>query len=381
MSASFASCLLIYSFYNSKFKGIKQTAYAFILSGSAFLLIGLRSYIPDILSIVLSNTLLVLSFFLIHLGFVYFYQFDSRVVKQFHAVLILSMTLFSCFFTYIDNSVNARIIVISFIVAMQSFYIMRTLLSIRNIANLTLALAYSLFAVFFIFRGLATLFQSPLADFMKGGLLHAISVIIFELLVFATTFGFVWIVSHRVQSALSEQASHDPLTKVLNRRALEEVVNTESSKSLCNDLPMSVIMLDIDHFKCINDSYGHGRGDCVLIKVAEILMSNTRQYDSVSRIGGEEFIILLPNTLIENAKKIAENLRLKISENDYSLDVDDVIKVTASFGVTECNFKNDKWSKILERVDSGLYQAKSAGRNTVIACNSNNQDADTVSAG
>lgn len=381
MNMSFAACLLIYAFYNSKFQGIKQTAYAFMISGSAFLLIGLRGYIPDLLSIILPNTLLIFSVSLIHLGFVYFYQFDSHLIKRFHGLLILCVTLLLCYFTYIENSVNARISVISFIVSFQSIFIVKTLLSAHNRANLTLAVGYSLFAVFFLIRAVLTLFEDPLTDFMKAGLLHGLSVVVFELLVAVTTFGVVWIVSHRVQRILSDQASHDPLTKVLNRRALEEVVNTELSRSLRHNLPMSIIMLDIDHFKRINDSYGHGQGDHVLIQVAEVLTRNTRQYDSVARIGGEEFIILLPDTSIAQAKLMAEKLRRKIAEHDYKVQVNDSIEVTASFGVTERESEKDNWLKILERADNGLYQAKSAGRNTVIVCNSNNQDADPISAG
>lgn len=381
MNMSFAACLLIYAFYNSKYQGIKQAAYAFMLSGSAFLLIGLRGYIPDFLSIILPNLLLILSVSLIHLGFVYFYQFDSRVIKRFHGLLILCVTLLLCYFTYIENSVNTRIFIISFIVSLQAIFIVKTLLSAHNRANLTLAVAYVLFALFFLTRAVLTLFEDPLSDFMQAGFLHSISIIVFELFVAVTTFGFVWIVSHRVQRTLSDQASYDPLTKVLNRRALEEVVNTELSRSLRHGIPMSVMMLDIDHFKRINDSYGHGQGDHVLMQVAAVLTKNTRQYDSVARIGGEEFIILLPDTSIAQAKLMAEKLRIKIAEHDYKVQVDDAIKVTASFGITERGSEKDNWLKILERADSGLYQAKAAGRNAVIVCNSNNQDADPISAG
>lgn len=380
MSASFAACLLVYASYNSKFLGIKQTAYAFLLSGCAFLLIGFRGYVPDAISIILSNSLLVLSIAYIHLGFVYFYQFEPHKVKQFHGILTLLMTLLACIFTYLEDSVNARIIAVSLIVSMQCIYISKTLLSAHNWANITLSIGYLLFALFFFIRATLTLFEDPLSDFMQAGFLHSLSIVIFELLVAVTAFGFVWIVSHRVQMILSDQASHDPLTKVLNRRALEEVVNTELSRSIRNHLPLSLIMLDIDHFKHVNDTYGHGQGDNVLVQLAEVLMRNTRQYDSIARIGGEEFIILLPETTIDQANTMAENLRLKIAEHNYSSQ-NEVIKVTASFGITELGLEKDSWLKILERADKGLYKAKTSGRNRVIMCNADNQDADPINAG
>ena len=381
MSASFGACLLIYSAYNSQFRGIRQTAYAFFMSGIAFLLIGLRNYIPDFLSIVLPNTLLTLSMASIHLGFIYFYQLDTRLMRQFHGVMLLTMASSAVYFNYVQHSVNARIIAISFIIGFQCLYIMRTLLTAHNKANFTIGISYLAFAIFFIIRGILTFTQDSIDDFMTSGLMHAISIIVYELLVAVTSFGVVWIVSYKVQRALIEQASHDPLTKVLNRRALENIINVEHSRSLRSNVSMSVIMLDIDHFKRINDVFGHGRGDEVLVEVANILTNNTRKYDSIARFGGEEFIILLPDTALDKAQVIAENLRNKIAENDFNFNPEDGIQVTASFGATECNLQRDGWLTILERADHGLYQAKADGRNRVVVCSAKNQDAEPLITG
>lgn len=378
MSLSLAACLLVYSTYHSEFKGVKQTAYAFIISSIASLLIVIRSYSPDILFSVLPNSLFVLSMAFIHLGFVYFYRFDECKVKRFHGVMLVAMVALSLFFTYVDNNVNARIAVLSFVVSIQCFYIMRTLLKGHNKANLTIAISYLLFSLFFLVRGFLTLTEDPIEDFMEAGLMHSLSVVVYELLVAVTSFGMVWIVSYSVQRVLLEQASHDPLTKVLNRRALESTIDTEHARSLRNDSPLSVIMLDIDHFKRINDRFGHARGDEVLIEIASVLTKNTRPYDSIARFGGEEFIILLPNTSVDQAELIAENLRMKVAEHDYNFKPEDAIKVTASFGVTECNLVKEGWLNILERADNGLYKAKAEGRNKVVVHNANNDDADIL---
>lgn len=375
ISVSFASCLWIYSSHHSQFKGIRSVACAFFISSSAFLLMGLRSYIPDFLSILLPNILLVLSMSLIHCGFVSFYQLNNRIVQLFHGIMLLVMMVLATYFTYIDNNVNARIVLISFIVSLQCLYIMRTLFRVHHKANLAIALSFLLFAAFFALRGFLTLSEDSLTDFMAAGLIHSVSVFVYELIVVITSFGMVWIVSYKVQRVLAKQASHDPLTKVLNRRALEEIVNTEHSRSLRNGVPLSIIMLDIDHFKLINDRYGHGRGDDVLVEIANILVENTRQYDCIARFGGEEFIILLPNTSLNEANIIAEGLRLKIAEYEFDLNTEGCLKVTASFGVSEFDLLKDGWLNVLERADSGLYEAKETGRNKVIVFNSNNQDA------
>ncbi len=380
MSLSFAGCLLIYSTYHSQFRGIKPIAYGFFISSSAFLLMGLRNYVPDFLSILLPNLLLVLSMAFIHVGFVYFYQFEARVIKLFHATMLLAMAMLATYFTYIENNVNARIVIISFFLAFQCLYIVGTLLRVHNKANFTIVACYLLFIIFFVVRGVLTLSADPLYDFMNAGLIHSLSIVFYELLVAITSFGMVWIVSLRVQGILMEQASHDPLTKVLNRRALENIIDLEHSRSLRDSIPLSVIMLDIDHFKRINDRYGHARGDEILVDIANVLINNTRPYDSVARFGGEEFIILLPNTSIDKAKIIAEHLRLKIENHDYNFNENDAVEVTASFGATECDLVKDGWLQILKRVDSGLYHAKAAGRNRVIVYNTNNPDADLFGA-
>lgn len=375
MSVSFSACLLIYSAYHSQFNGIKQTAYGFLISSCAFLLMGFRNYIPDFLSILVPNILLVISMAFIHLGLVNFYKFDARMVQRFHGLIILVMAVLATYFTYFDNNVNARIVTISFFVGSQCFFIMKTLLRVHHKANLTIAASYLAFGLFFMTRGFLTLLENPLDDFMQAGLLHSLSIVVYELLVAVTSFGVVWIVSYNVQRSLTKQASHDPLTKVLNRRALENIVNTEHSRSLRNNASLSVIMLDIDHFKLINDRHGHGKGDDVLVEIANVLLENTRQYDSIARFGGEEFIILLPNTALSEANIIAETLRLKIENHEFNLTAKSSLKITASFGVSEFDLIKDGWLNVLERADRGLYQAKATGRNKVIVFNSNNQDA------
>ena len=180
--------------------------------------------------------------------------------------------------------------------------------------------------------------------------------------------------------ALRNLAYIDSLTGLHNRRYFFEQVSIHRRQQLRDGSKSVIILLDIDHFKRINDRYGHARGDEILVDIANVLINNTRPYDSVARFGGEEFIILLPNTSIDKAKIIAEHLRLKIENHDYNFNENDAVEVTASFGATECDLVKDGWLQILKRVDSGLYHAKAAGRNRVIVYNTNNPDADLFGA-
>lgn len=162
-----------------------------------------------------------------------------------------------------------------------------------------------------------------------------------------------------LEQKLYIEAVTDALTTLYNRKFIEEVLSTERNKAILYGDTFSIIFLDLDDFKKINDIYGHEMGDKVLKEIAKILKENLRTTDVVGRWGGEEFIIILRNTKLKDAITLAEILRKKIS--DYSIDK---VWVTASFGVTEY-FPREEIGETLKRVDSALYKAKMAGKNCV----------------
>lgn len=162
-----------------------------------------------------------------------------------------------------------------------------------------------------------------------------------------------------LEQKLYIEAFTDGLTTLYNRRFIEEILSTERDKAILYGEPFSIIFLDLDDFKKINDTYGHEVGDKVLKEIAKILKENLRATDILGRWGGEEFIIILKNTKLKDAINLAEILRKKISE--YNIDK---ILVTASFGVTEY-FPREEIMKTLKRVDLALYKAKMAGKNCV----------------
>jgi diguanylate cyclase (GGDEF)-like protein len=385
VSLSFGICLIMYSRHYPQFRGISTLGCAFIISSSGFLLIGFRSYIPDFFSIIIPNVLLVVSMALVHLGFSTFYEFNKISIKLFHLFMLVCIFFSAMVFTYLDNNTNVRIVIISLIISTQCVYIMRTLLIAyqdnHHKANLMIAVSFLIFATFFALRALITLSEKPLINFMDAGILHSLSIIIYQFVVIISSFGLVWLVSHKIHKILKEQATHDPLTQVFNRRALEEIINVEHSRSLRNQSPLSVVMLDIDYFKRLNDRYGHSVGDQVLVTIAALLVNNTRGYDSIARFGGEEFIILLPNTTVDKAQVIAEKLREKVENHEYLIKDNRDVDITASFGVTSCELASEPWASVLDRCDSALYLAKESGRNRVIVLNDDNQDADKASAG
>ncbi len=152
----------------------------------------------------------------------------------------------------------------------------------------------------------------------------------------------------------------DKLTGVFNRVKLDDVLETELKRSVRFRQPLSVIMLDIDHFKQVNDTHGHQAGDMILSEMAGLLRANTRETDILGRWGGEEFMIICPQTDINGSKTLATNLCRIIEQHIFPI----VHHKTASFGVT-VNQPGDQAENLVARADAGLYAAKHAGRNQV----------------
>jgi len=159
---------------------------------------------------------------------------------------------------------------------------------------------------------------------------------------------------------LSQLASTDKLTGAWNRRRLEEALVSEMDRLKRYDHPLSMLILDIDFFKKVNDVYGHIVGDQVLVTLAKVLQSNLRASDTLTRWGGEEFVVLCPDTILGTVTMLAERLRENVAKAPFS----EVGQVTISVGVAEC-MVDEAWEDWFKRADAALYRAKEGGRNQV----------------
>ncbi len=186
----------------------------------------------------------------------------------------------------------------------------------------------------------------------------------FSRISFAANLASIAIENRKVRKELEFRAYFDFLTGLPNRRYFIEQSELEISRKLRYGGSLSLIMFDIDHFKILNDKFGHKMGDLVLQKIAEITRSVLRDIDIIGRIGGEEFAILLPQTDISEAKNIAERLRIEISKGIVKTDKVEITNFTASFGVV-LDTKNKSIDELLVSADNALYQAKNSGRNRV----------------
>jgi len=191
--------------------------------------------------------------------------------------------------------------------------------------------------------------------------------------------GYVFVIrdaskQHDAHISLVKDAQTDPLTGLFNRRGLESSVGDQAMISSSAGPLVCWIMMDIDHFKRVNDTYGHSVGDDVLRQVARLLKNSAREGDIVARIGGEEFLIMLPGVSLVTALVAAERLRHQIQDQKL-ISGSDQIQVTASFGVAE-QACGERWAKTVVAADEALSRAKASGRNRSVTAENRSQHID-----
>jgi two-component system cell cycle response regulator len=167
------------------------------------------------------------------------------------------------------------------------------------------------------------------------------------------------------REALREQATKDSLTHLWNRSSIFELLCRELARAQREGTPVGVVMVDLDHFKSVNDNYGHFTGDAVLCESARRLQSTIRQYDAIGRYGGEEFLVMLPGCDEQTSFNLAERMRKHLAQGQMSLN-EGAIGVTASFGATVA-LPGQVWTpeSLIRKADEALYLAKRLGRNRV----------------
>ena len=225
--------------------------------------------------------------------------------------------------------------------------------SILSIADLFIVLLVAAKIVFLLGLG-----NSDFETFFKSSLVLWLQVVLI-ILINTTSVGTT---ISRLIMRMKYLAEHDQLTGLLNRRAFQMQLNYQFSLYKRYQRPFSILMLDIDYFKSINDTYGHSAGDRAIVHTAKLLKQQIRQTDLVARFGGEEFIILLPDQSLDDAHKIASKICSALHQSTWQLEAD---PLTISIGCAEASQANTA-DKLLKLADDALYEAKANGRNQAV---------------
>jgi len=223
--------------------------------------------------------------------------------------------------------------------------------------------AYAFMALLIALRAIAILQSNSPSDhyYVNHGFLLLISIA-----QFCAAFGFILMLNYRLAADLEHAASCDSLTGALNRRSLALIAARLCLQLTKQQQPLALIMLDVDHFKSINDRFGHPQGDDVLRRVAELARASIRHSDYLGRYGGEEFCVLLPNATENDALQIAERMRRSIANTPLPTETGDTITCTISIGICDSRHFGLDYETMVNQADKALYYAKQNGRNRTL---------------
>jgi diguanylate cyclase (GGDEF)-like protein len=352
---------------SSKPDGMRKWAMAMFLEMLTWGLIAARGRIPDFFSVVVANGLLSAAFALI---LVAVYEFQQRRLPRWQYLVPVALTVLMA--AILQEHIRSRFVWDGLIYGFQIVLIGRALLSDTDTrAGQAWRLLFSgvvILLLVLVFRaGFALSGHIQFAQPQNILVLQPIQLIAFIAamsMALLGSFGFLLLVKERTDREFIHLAMTDSLTQIPNRRALTDYA--ERSLARRTGLPMALLMIDADHFKLINDTHGHQVGDEVLCKLASLLSARLRGHDLMGRFGGEEFMVIAPETGAEGALVLAESLR-KIIDSTPFATAKGIIPLSVSIGISNCPATARRELKdMLAEADAALYDAKRTGRNKVV---------------
>lgn len=347
------------------------------------LMMTLRGYISDFASIIVGNALISLWMVLIWHGVRDMHHRSQPWLWS--LVILIGFEASIAYYTYWVSDINVRIILSSINTALYAALAARELVlsKDKDVEHIFSATVLAVYSVSMLVRVNITLGAFIPADYMSVGLYHQLSVFLTIATDVGLAFGFLWIWQRKLESRLQDRALalekahrladqlrceaenaalHDPLTGAGNRRKYKITATLEHERHTRYGRALSFAFLDVDHFKAINDRYGHEVGDEVLIRLVASVSDITRDLDMIFRWGGEEFAVLLPETDLPMAQGACQRMREAI-ERELCIGDD---PVTISIGLAQMQ-KDESLTELSNRADGYMYQAKKNGRNCIFA--------------
>lgn len=352
-------------------EGLSHWAAGLLINALGHLLIVMRGQIPDALSIVGGNTLLTCVLVMMIAAI---YRFQGR--PQPWAVMAATPLLaLGGAIVFVDNY-PARVAVVGLVIGLQAVWAVVAALQRRHSTvgrgQWLLVAGLGTEAVVLGCRALLAFSSSEAAaNILQSSVLQTLTFMSTFAVVLVSSMGFVFMSRDRADENNRVMAALDPLTGVANRRSLIAALDRDVARAMRTREAIALMMVDIDHFKDVNDQYGHPAGDQVLCHVVQVLRQRVRAQDLVGRYGGEEFMVVLPDTGLAGAEQLARELCKAVEVSRCRVHgiegLDSTgISVTVSIGVFSGRLDSgDSWDMLIAAADRALYQAKENGRNRV----------------
>lgn len=353
--------LVIYFMRRGYPANIGGLGYWAIGPGVAFLstlLFGARGILPELLTVTTANLLLLLAVFSLYFGSGRFYR--QSIDARRWLMAIVAVIAVTSWFTFAQPNYNTRLLLIA---GFMGFTFVRHALLVARHGGASFAARFTLLVLVVeavvLFLRAASALATESTDLLQASTIQSIYIAAYAVTMLMLTVGLVLLAADRLRGELEHLATHDPLTGIFTRRALLDSCALELARCLRHDRSMALLMLDLDHFKAVNDQHGHLVGDQVILNFVARTSSLLRQIDSFGRYGGEEFIVLLPETNPSEAMVVAERIRAAVATPN------ELPAYTVSIGVTTRSYGDTTVDELLARADKALYQAKANGRNRV----------------
>jgi len=348
--------------YPPSIKGLTLWAAGPALSFAATVLLGWRGVIPDWVSIVGANVLLLMGVAFYYFGTQRF--FGVAVSWRRWLGVILAAVPLLVWAGLIQPNFTARVLLVTALwIGMQSMLTVLIWRQGKEIFSTRYTVVVLLVHVaVLVLRFLTALLPLPGENLLEPSRIQTLYISANACIILALNIGLILMASDRLREEFEHAASHDSLTNALLRRTLIERCEQELERCRRHGRSMVVLMLDIDHFKTINDTHGHQMGDRVLVDFVNRITPLLRRPDQLGRFGGEEFVVLLPETTQEEALVVAERIRIRVG-----LPMNDLPAISVSIGMTSNRPDEADLDALLARADKALYKAKEAGRNRIVA--------------
>lgn len=360
-----AMSIVMFSVYRSfrrDVHGLGHWSAGLLLLVTASILFGTRDVFPDFVSLLGANASLLLGIGLSMLGTEKFY--GQAPSLRLYGLACALATAGLAWWLLVDVNFSIRVAIFSLTVFL--FYARQAQLvwlhGERHFSSFFFGGLMFVQACVVLVRGVSALVHGSVhVNLLAAGTRASIYLAAANFMALLLTVGFMTVATRRLQTILERRSTHDPLTQVLNRRGFGDVYAREKANLRRHRRPLTLLSIDLDYFKSINDNHGHAVGDQVLAHVAAQIGSALRESDCVARFGGEEFVVLMPDMAPHNAVSAAERIRSLLCEpNGKGLP-----QCTVSIGVACQASEHEELEQLLARADTALYQAKGNGRDRI----------------